>query len=145
MIEYNYFKNYQQNLTKALEVETLEECKALIKPLAELKDVYKKKVEGEFYVKVGKITTKNEILFDIPDSDNFRFLTERNSKYSGVYLAGWFINEQKWYYIPHEDIANRSQFQQIGYTPNDSCDTNVVGFMLGNWRNAEIVLYDQFM
>jgi hypothetical protein len=157
MIDYNDYVQYQNNLNKALEVleentstnNYCEEAKELLKSLMTYRDIYKKKYGENEYVLVGKLTSKNEILFDIPiESD---LVTNKNKSRSiRVYCPEWYyieLNEKVMRYVPiaEEEITNKISFNQITYPSNGMYNNTVLGYSMGDWRCAEVVFYDQYI
>lgn len=170
MSNYNYLTYYQEQLNRAIEVleqnpnrnnYTVEASEAL-KILARTRPVYKKAIATDELVLVGRLTSKNEIIFDKP-RESLLPRTKNFGINSSVYWAGWFtyinvdeINENFEYiktkkeeYLSYFDIANRYHFQEILYCPSrgdgvDICNSPVLGFMMSDYRNAEVVFYDQY-
>lgn len=163
---YNYLMYSQEQLNRAIELlkETpneyvLDEIRVSLEILARTKPVYKKAYGTGELVQVGKLTAKNEIIFDLPPNVGSR---PKTSIYpisknlgisSNVYYAGWFTlteaNTEGDYYSYYE-IVNRHQFQEILYSYSnvrddiEVVDCPVLGFMMGDYRSAEVVFYDQY-
>ena len=173
MIDYNYYVQYQNNLNKALQIledntstnNYCEEAKSIIKSLMTYKDIYKKKYGENSYVLVGKLTNKNEILFaeprpsgfDIPLSSNLK-TNDNKAKSVGVYSSEWYYIElevkgekktMKYIPIAPYEVTNRYSFNQLVYPKNPHYlardEDPVLGYSLGDWKNAEVVFYDQYI
>lgn len=165
MIDYNDYVQYQDNLKKALQIledntstnNYCEEAKTIIKSLMTYKDIYKKKYGENSYVLVGKLTNKNEILFDIPLSSNLK-TNDNKANSVGVYSSEWYYIElevkgekktMKYVPIAPYEVTNRYSFNQLVY-PNNSHylaidEDPVLGYSLGDWKNAEVIFYDQYI
>jgi len=161
MSDYNYLTYSQEQLDRAIEVlnenpnrnNYTEEAKLALEILARTKPVYKKAYGTGELVQVGKLTSKNEIIFDKPKT--LLYLSDKNlARVSNVYYAGWFTlteaNTEGDYYSYYE-IVNRQMFHEILYEPSKYSDDieivncPVLGFMMGNYRTAEVVFYDQYI
>ena len=162
MSDYYHLTYCQDQLNRAIELldntslvdnplAILEAIEAL-KIIAKTKPIYKKAYGTGEFVQVGRLTIKNEILFDLPKTSLYP-MTKNLGRSSNVYYAGWFTlteaNTEGDYYSYFE-IVNRHQFQEILYSPSnvrddiDIQDCPVLGFMMGDYRNAEVIFYDQF-
>ena len=165
MIDYNDYVQHQNNLKKALELlekntstnNYTEDAKNLLKPLTTYKDIYKKKIGEDIYVLVGKLTIKNEVLFDIPKKRELP-INKNNAKYIGVYSSEWYYIElevkgeektMKYAPIAPYEVTNRYSFNQLVYPKNPyylAIDEDpVLGYSLRDWKNAEVVFYDQYI
>jgi len=159
MSDYNYLTYSQEQLNRAIELlkETsneyvLDEIRVSLEILARTKPIYKKAYGTGELVQVGKLTPKNEIIFDLPKSSLYP-MTKNLGRSSNVYYAGWFTlteaNTEGDYYSYYE-IVNRQMFSEILYEPSNYRDDievvncPVLGFMMGDYRNAEVVFYDQY-
>lgn len=172
MTTYNYLTYYQEQLNRAIELLdttslkdnplAVEEAITALKILARTRPVYKKAMGTNEYVQVGVLTTKNEIIFNTP-KDSLYAKTKNLGRSSNVYWSGWFIfidvetrvqeqetiTTQREEYLSHFDITNRHMFQEILYsqTPRDEVEkdnSSVLGFIMGDYRNAEVIFYDQY-
>lgn len=168
MIDYNDYVQYQNNLTKVSELlednSSYEEAKNIIKSLMTYRDIYKKKYGENKYVLVGKLTNKYEILFDTPISSELE-TNENKAKSVGVYGPEWWYieleissseprlekgEEKNMRYVPIApyEITNKYSFNQLTYPNNphylNKDEDPVLGYSLGDWKNAEVVFYDQY-
>lgn len=162
MSDYYHLTYCQEQLNRAIELldntslkdnpyAVVEAIEAL-KIIAKTKPIYKKAYGTGEFVQVGRLTFKNEIIFDLPKSSLYP-MTKNLGRSSNVYYAGWFTlteaNTEGDYYSYYE-IVNRQMFSEILYEPSKYSDglevanCPVLGFMIGDYRNAEVVFYDQF-
>lgn len=160
MSDYYHLTYCQNQLSRAIEVlnqntssnNYTEEAILALEILAKTKPIYKKAYGTGEFIQVGKLTTKNEIIFDLPKTSLYP-MTKSLGRSSNVYYAGWFTlteaNTEGDYYSYYE-IVNRQMFNEILYEPSKYSDDievvncPVLGFMMGDYRNAEVVFYDQF-
>jgi hypothetical protein len=166
MSDYNYLTYSQEQLKKAIELLNHEpnnytvEAQLALEILAKTKPIYKKAYGTGEFVQVGKLTAKNEIIFDKPLSSP-NPVTKNLGRSSNVYYAGWFIfldvekieegESKREEHLSYYEIANRNMFSEILYHQGsfrdevDVANTTVLGFMMGDYRNAEVVFYDQYI
>lgn len=162
MSDYNYLTYSQEQLNRAIELldntslkdnpYAVEEAIEALKILAKTKPIYKKAYGTGELVQVGKLTPKNEIIFDVPKTTLYS-TTKNLARSSNVYYAGWYTlteaNTEGDYYSYYE-IVNRQMLSEILYEPSRYSDDievvncPVLGFMMGNYQNAEVVFYDQY-
>ena len=160
MSDYNYLTYSQEQLDSAIELLdntslkdnplAIEEAIDALKILARTKPIYKKAYGTGEFVQVGKLTAKNEIIFDKPKTHLYP--SDKNlARISSVYWAGWFTLDEhnKEEYYPYLEISNRNMFSEVLYyqTVRDEIDIincPVLGFMMGDYRTAEVVFYDQY-
>lgn len=162
MSDYNYLTYSQEQLNRAIELLdntstkdnllAVEEVKDILEILARTKPIYKKAYGTGEFVQVGKLTPKNEIILDLPKTSLYP-MTKNLGRSSNVYYAGWYTlteaNTEGDYYSYYE-IVNRQMFSEILYEPSKYSDDievvncPVLGFMMGDYRNAEVVFYDQY-
>jgi hypothetical protein len=161
MTDYNYLTYSQEQLNRAIELLNQNtspnnytvEAKTILEILSKTKPIYKKAYGTGEFVKVGKLTAKNEIIFDKPKT-SLHPMTNNLGASSNVYYAGWFllteVNTEGDYYSYYE-IVNRQMFNEILYDWNKYSDDievvncPVLGFMMGDYRAAEVVFYDQYI
>lgn len=170
MSDYNYLTYSQDQLNRAIKIlddlrygnNYTHEVKDILEILARTRPIYKKSYGNDELVQVGILTAKNEIIFDKPKE--FLYSTNKNlARNSSVYWAGWFvyidvdkidetgkyIKSQRLEHLSYFEIVNRHQFQEILYYSGrrddiDICNSLTLGFMMGDYRNAEVVFYDQY-
>ena len=151
MFTYQKIKDYQENLDLALEANDIAEVKRLIIPVAELLNVYKQKrgisaKDPNSFVLVGKLTTKNEIIFNEPkrdsvDLDNicsyFPYWVVENEL--GNPSDNYFFNDREVRVV--DDLVQIKN--PIGLNGEDSYGD--IGYMIGNYKEVKVVFYDQYL
>jgi len=163
MSDYNYLTYSQEQLNRAIKLldntslkdnpYAIVEALEALEILARTKPIYKKAYGTGEFVQVGKLTAKNEIIFDKPKSSLYS-TTKNLGRSSKVYYAGWFTltdwNTEGDYYSYYE-IVNRQMFSEILYEPSkyseeiELVNCPVLGFMMGDYRTAKVVFYDQYL
>ena len=166
---YEYSDYFQNQLKRAIEVlrynpyrnNYTEEALAALETISTTRLVYKKVYTTGELVKVGQLTSKNEILFDVPKTSLYS-MTKNLGRNSSIYYPGWvifvdvlsgedesYVDSQREEYLSYFDITNRHQFQEVLYYSGkrdmiDICECSVLGFMLCNHNSTEVVFYDQY-
>lgn len=150
---------YQKRLDQVIELVSNPGIKELLAPLAETKDVYKKRRkisnigfnsgfkedDKEVYVKVGKMNIRGEVIFNEP--------INRTLKSSSIYAYGanWYLKEDNGYKTV--DITNYDDINEIGFffkpigmiIPVLGYVTNNKTGRLGDCKSFDIVYYDQYL
>lgn len=168
---YNHLTYYQEQLNRAIQLleenpsktNYTEEAKDTLSILAKTRPIYKKAYLTNELVLVGKLTSKNEIIFDLPKTSLYP-MTKNLGRNSSIYLPGWitlinvdkidetgeYIQSQREENLSYYDIANRDMFKELlstVYYRGDNIDVSrcsTIGFMMGDCRNMEVVFYDQY-
>ena len=156
MLSYNYVLGYQDNLNKAVEYldnNNVLDALELLNPVEKLRNVYKHKTgtwgDNAEYVLVGKITAKNEILFNEPKKST----VDLNSL--STYYPYWMVEDKEGKLninnlISHLEVPEFNDLVQIRYPIGGSIlsydtDAFVLGYAGGSYDKAQVVFYDQYL
>lgn len=132
-------ERYEELLTE-LKSSNLERTAEIIEELGETRPVYKKSSIPGVYVKVGKLTTRHEIILDVPVNDKLD-----NSQPIVSYEKGWWIlsNGESSY----KNIIDRpnNKIEELCSSDNEF---NVLGHITRlehDNRLRKIIFYDQYL
>lgn len=155
MLSYNYVLGYQANLNKAVEYldnNNVLSALELLNPVAELRNVYKHKTgtwgKTAEYVLVGKITAKNEIIFNEPKKST----VDMNSL--STYYPYWIVEDKdgkldvnnliNLFEVPEFSDLVQIRYPIGGIIHNYDKDSFVLGYATGSYDKAQVVFYDQY-
>lgn len=132
-------ERYEQIILELKEnLEDKEKTQKLIEELSKTRDVYKKSLVCDNYIKVGKLTTRGEILLDDPIHP-----TLDNSKPINHYSPGWYIK-----YKYDNDYTLIDKFPVKRMEEVSISKDRIIGYRLPiNEPSIEvstIVFYDQY-
>lgn len=138
-------ERYEELLTE-LKSSNLERTAEIIEELGEAEPVYKKSNLPGVYVKVGKLTTRNEIILDVPISDKLD-----NSQPIVSYEKGWWIQSKgksrskglpSYHYL---DSNPNNKIEELCSSDNEFSVLGHVTRLEHNNRLRKIVFYDQYL